>query len=133
MRRPPPEVFFFEFAEQGVHPVGMVEGIVVEILQYGYPAQLVLDVGGQVPFDLPAPVFDLFHDGSRILYLEKAEVYPGFQEVGRHFYGGKGDEPPIYHAESQALEDIAEFLHEQGAYLFLSFTFLHTLTFFIIA
>ena len=55
-----------ELAQALAKNPSMFHAVVGEVLQQGYPAQLVFHPGGQFPFDLPAPFLHLLHGRRRV-------------------------------------------------------------------
>ena len=113
------------FFEDFFHFEHMIQGVVLEEFQHGHAAQLVPHAGRQFFFNFMVAVFNFLQGSDRVLYLEKAHIYPGLEEVGGHFHRGNGYHSPVNHIQSQPLKNDVYLLIQQSADLFLSFTFFH--------
>lgn len=119
----------FNFFEKFFHFEDMIESVVAEEFQDGDAAELVANAGGEFFFDLMVAFFDLAEGRFRILHLEKAEVEPGFQQVGSHFDAGNGYHSAADHGQTEPLKNEVHLFIEESCDLFLPFSFFHTLKF----
>ena len=98
-------------------------------MQYGDPAELVLDPVGQFLFYFPGACFDGLHHTGLVLYLEEADIDTGLQQIGSYLYRLDRYHSTINHAQSEPPENIIQFFLQCTCHLSLTLTFLHFLTF----